>query len=511
MEGAQPRSQGGGGGPGLGAAVPEAEDAAAALPVEPFVYTSPLSGTSFILNTGLPVEPTSGLVQQRPPLDEVELATAQQLAGQFGFTGPLYIESFPEIETIGIEESTIDVAPVPFEPPTTYHVFDGLRQMAITPWGVFYNDNNVPFDYENPLSFAQAKDIAEAFLQERNLLDFEYTVQEGFSGEVFFVRLIDGRPIDQPEIIVGVNSDGAISFVNHQVWSGLELLGPYPLISAEAAWQRILDGVDANNIMFMIRPSDTFEEPVIIEDPLSDRFQFWERSYAPGDEVHLYEWPLVYLPAEGAGAPRVQMRNYVLQADEATLNGLAENTGRQIHLWGQIAADGTTIELAGWEPWPENSQPISQQGVIRYEIDQVLFAGEDGRTFIIPDAPADLPDGLEVFIFAWAARDVGAAYQVIDWDNINKVVDFPEEEFVGEPEPLIDETFEPFRYEEVTVNSVELAYASTYIFPEEDERTGFDQSTLILQPTWKFTGTADNGDIIDLFVQAVDEAYLAGE
>ncbi len=479
-----------------------------------FIYTDPFSGTTFTLNTTLPTEPLLSSVLQNKAFDTVTVEEARDLAARFGFTGQLYREQYPVFDAEFIDPVN--------ERPAVYQSFDGPRSLIIDTWGIYYNDTSVVNDFENPLPFEQAVPIAEAFLQEHGLIDFEYEVQQLWGTDVNFVRKVDGQPVNQPEITVGVGNDGRIFFISYQVLRNAEVLGRYPLISAQAAWERLQSGVVENNIPYnyAVSPELAIAEPTIAieEDPNAGLYQFWAREYAPGDNIHLYEWPTVYLPVDANASPRIQIRNYVVQADLDTLNALAERVGQQTHIWGVIGTDGTTIELAGWEPI-EITTPTSGAGTISRDGDLVLFhRDENDVTYIVPDAPADLEDGLNVYLFAWTARDLGQAYLVLDWENIDKIVNIepeapPVEDLpIEEPLPIDGDGrgFEPYTYESFTVNAVSLAYYSTYSWPTDEagEIRYEGQPTIILQPTWKFSGETNSGDFVEFFVQAVDEAYL---
>ncbi|WP_420641095.1 hypothetical protein [Candidatus Leptofilum sp.] len=471
-----------------------------------FIFTDPFSGTLFTLNTTLPTEPGLAPVLQNVPGDGMSLDAVRDLASRFGFTGQIYQEQYPVFE----QEEGFPT----FEPPIVYHLFDGPRSLIIDPWGVYYNDRSIENDFENPISFEAAVPIAEAFVQERGLLDFEYETMQLWGADVNFVRTINGQPTNQPEMTVGVSHDGRIYFVSYQVMRNAEIVGRYPLITAQEAWELLQSGVLENNIpyQYAARPELAIEEPVFLEDPAADLYQFWMREFAPGDEIHLYEWPIVFLPADGNGDPRIQIRHYVIQADTATLAALAERVGEQTHVWGQVGPDGDTIELTGWEPIEQINEPISGPGIISRSGDQVLFTNNDtGSVYIVPDAPADLEDGTEVYLFAWTARDLGLEYPAVDWENIDKIVNFPPDEELLPVEPPVEEpVFEPFTYESFTVNEVSLAYYTTYSWPTNDEgELRYEvQPTIIVQPTWKFSGETDTGDLVEFFVQAPLPEYL---
>ncbi len=478
------------------------------------IYTHPFSGTTFTLNATLPTEPLLAPVLQNVPDEAATVEQARELATKFGFTGQLYREQYPVFEGEGIDPA--------YEPPVIYHIFDGPRSLTIDAWGVYYNDSSIQNDWENPLPFAQAAPIAEAYVQEHGLIDFEYEVQQIWGTDVNFVRKIDGQPMNQPELTVSVSHDGRIFAVSYQVLRNAQILGRYPLITAQAAWERLQSGVFENGILFnySIGPETAIAEPAIaIEDPYVDLYQFWIREYAPGDEIHLYDWPVVYLPVDTDADPRIQIRNYTVQADSATLNALAERVGQQTHIWGQVGPDGSTIELAGWEPIEQIQAPISGPGVISREGDLVVFTSDDsGSSYILPDAPADLADGTGVYVFAWVARDLGQAYPVADWENIDKIVNIepeapPIEDLpIEEPLPIDGDGrgFDLYTYESFTVNEVSLAYYYTYSWPtDEAGEIRFEgQPTIIVQPTWKFSGQTDTGEYVDFFVQATDAEHV---
>ena len=297
-----------------------------------FIYTDPFSGTTFLLNTTLPTEPFLASVLQHKPIDAITAEQARELATRFGFTGQLYREQYPVFEAEFIDPVN--------ERPAVYQSFDGPRSLIIDTWGIYYNDTSVVNDFENPLPFEQAVPIAEAFLQEHGLIDFEYEVQQLWGTDVNFVRKIDGQAVNQPEITVGVSNDGRIFFISYQALRNAEPLGRYPLISAQAAWEYLQGGVVENNIPYNygVLPELAIAEPAIAieEDPYAGLYQFWAREYAPGDEIYLYDWPIVYLPVDSSASPRIQVRSYVVQADLATLNALAEQVGQQTQLSGDV-------------------------------------------------------------------------------------------------------------------------------------------------------------------------------
>ena len=73
--------------------------------------------------------------------------------------------------------------------------------------------------------------------------------------------------------------------------------------------------------------------------------------------------------------------------------------------------------------------------------DRVLFNTTEGETYLVPDAPADLPEDTALNIFGWAFREVGAEFMAIDWESIDVLIAYPDEP-IGLEEPIIiDEPF----------------------------------------------------------------------
>jgi hypothetical protein len=492
----------GGGGPQ--AQPPEAPEAAgesgdATVIVAPVVHDF-FAGVSFSLEASLPAEPAEAEVQ-RQTLSNIDLAQARDIADQFGFSGPLYVQEFPEYGTGPASENV-----APAEPPLNFYTFEGAHYLSIQGSGFAYINPDVTVDYDQSMVADVSR--AERFLQERDLLDFPYVAEMGFNqGEVLFLRLVDGVPLrNRPEFSLQFGNDGEIAFAsNGQFASEIETVGTYPLRSAESAWQLILDGVTANRIAFNIVPD--FDRMPQSPEPSSEPPQFWPRTYQPGQEAHLYMMTTVYRAAEGDGVPLVRMGEFTLHASGDTLHAIADQVNETVHVWGQIGSDGKTMEVTGWEAVPEMT-PLYLEGTVQRQEDQTLLSSNTGDTFILPHAPDGLPDGLEVFVFAWTSRDVGQAYPALDWQNIDEKKAM--EPVSAEPGPVADApAFDPYTFAQVTINQVEFAYYYSPVFAEGNRPVvGYEPPPGLLQPVWKFAGVTDNGDTIELFVRAVAPEYL---
>lgn len=343
---------GGGGGGGGDAVAPVAAEQATSYPGTEdgimidgkmgFAPYSVFSGTQFILNATLPTEPTQATVQRAPEY-VLTADQANSLAAQFGFTGVVYQEILPASFYTTADGQAADPATLPRMP---YYAFNGTAQLTITGYGVFYYDSGIKENYPSVVNYAQSAPVAEAWLRERGLLDsFPYVMEESYNGDVSFKRLVAGQPLNYPEIYVHLNDQYQIIYVNYSPIPGLQDLGNYPLISAQAAWDKVLGGVDENQIPYEILPSAEQLQPVV--DPYAGQYQYWQRTFEAGDAITSYSGVQAFQPNDG-GIPLVKTDRFIVSGAEEDLRGLAASAGRQIIIDGTIAADGTTLQLSSW-------------------------------------------------------------------------------------------------------------------------------------------------------------------
>lgn len=491
----------------------EKQSAAGTLDIYPY-YSDIFSGTNFILNATLPTEPSEAPVYQQLPVS-FDLAYAQQLATQFGFSGPLYIQEPYLIDYVVADGQSApssgggEQSQPADQPPLTYFAFDGSRQLVIYQGGASYYDSSIQFDYLSFMPYEQGGPLAESFLQERGLLNFPYLRQKGYGATVFFTRLIDGRPLNFPEITVDVANTGQIFGVYYQAFGTLQTAGNYPLQSAEAAWQQILNGITANQIPFNTVANYELVSPLPAED---NSYRYWPHTYQAGDEAHFYFSPIIYTAAGGQDNLRIQISDYVLQGDSAQLQAIADNSTAILHIWGQIGRDNKTLALAGWEI--QNELPYFYlNGTIERTADQTLFHTAD-QSYILLNVPADLPDGLLVDVSAPNSRDAGLAYPILDWDGINKTVNYDEEQpvvvdpgFGVEPGIMDGPGYLPFAYQQVTISQIELAYYYLPVYVN-DPADPYALPMVYLQPVWKFIGQTDQNETIEFYVPAVAPEYF---
>jgi hypothetical protein len=79
---------------------------------------------------------------------------------------------------------------------------------------------------------------------------------------------------------------------------------------------------------------------------------------------------------------------------------------------------------------------------------------------------------------------------------------FAEPTDIVEIDPVEEQA--PYQIKQVTIDQVDLVYTA---IPVYDEATS--QLSYTLQLVWRFRGTADTNEIIEIFVQAVESSFIA--
>ena len=456
---------------------------------------NPLSGTQFILNATLPIEPTSAVVYQQPEGQLFTVEDVSRFAGLFGLNGPIYLEQY------FIEEGS------EWTPTPVYQVFDGAKNLAVgSNYLYYYDDAETVFigSGAEPMPFEQAQPIAEAFLQQTGLVDFPYRMFSPNGYDIQVNRIVDGREAIYPVFQISVNSRGQIWSFSHNPLNQLNALGEYPLRSAEAAWQYMLDnGVDFQTVFFSTFPSETpVQEPAVIEED----YRYWQRSFEIGAEVTLYSYPSVFKAVDGDAAPRIVLDYYLLSGPADQLEAIADYVGKQIHvegIAGEMVGHRQSLELVSWEP--VEKEYTFREGNIQINDGQGVLVTDEGESFIIPDVPSNLFDGERIYVSGWIDENGRGEANTFNWQGMGVVVAPPDViEGEAEPLPIDSELVNPFGIQEVTIDQVNLQYAVLSVWDEESQ-----SATYFLQPVWQFKGLTDSGDIIEIYVQAVDQEFVA--
>ncbi len=240
-----------------------------------------LSDVSFSLQAELPTVPARLTVYRQVP-DPVTQAEAEALAARFGLEGPAYRKAKHFV--VESRNGRLQVSAWS----RSYFRFDG---------SVSVSDVDVPeHPDEGPqqaITPAYAAMLAERFLLERGLLDFEYTIQtpnhtglpDGY--QVHFRRMLDGRPIENTEVIVAVDAGiGKITRVTSRI-APLEPVADYPIRTPLAAYQALQQG-DQRTTMFDLKARDgRGVSAAISRETISIPEREMLSPYLPGDHVVL--------------------------------------------------------------------------------------------------------------------------------------------------------------------------------------------------------------------------------
>ncbi len=501
-----------GGGGGGGAEVPAADESTIVegdMMIDPIIW-NPLADAQYTVNVPFPTDPTFATVYQQSAENLFTIEDIQRYAQLFGMNGPIYTEVFPEPVYDVAEGEAAPEIPA-WTPPTYYYVFDGQRQLSFYETNIYYFDQSVSQNYTvEIMPFEQAAPIAEAFLQERGLLDFPYVAMSPWGGDVQIHRIINGYVNTSAEFYVSVTTNGDIMGVSYQPFNKLETVGDYPLRSAEEAWQEVLnEGFDYMSRYWMTYPGPDFEmpEPGVYEPaPWEELYKYWNRTFNEGNSIVIVSYPLVYLPVNGDTAPRIMVDQYRLTGATEDLQALAEYAGQPVRIEGVVRGEmpAIVIEMTGWQPEP-NQEWQYKQGTIRFDGTQVLFDGDEGETFAVPNPPADLTDGERVNLSGWSIERGDGAYRVFNWSSMDRIIDWEAFE-TDVVEPLPVEPGEEYKITDVTIDEIDLIYQYSPIFEETRGITGF-----MMQPAWRFKGSTNTNEIIEIVVQAVSNDFVESD
>ncbi len=443
----------------------------------------PFAAAVFRLTADLPAAPETAVVEHHSfaPLNEVQ---ARQVADQFGFTGPLYVQQVPpEFAPPDGQES-----------PTVYAAFSGQSVLNLSDSGVVYEDRGIFIDYSHRPVFARAAPRLEEQLHAWKMLDFPYQINELATGDLVISRLIDRLPVEQNEFNFVQNEAGEIGSFAYRPLRQSEVLGRYPLQTADEAWAQLqTSGGRANGRYQMFMPLDPADDPFAnFVNPRS-----WQPSVAPGQELHVYITPAVYEATDGSGL-RLVHGNFTLTGDAADLADIASHLSDVLHIWGitGVEAGTPTLEVAGWEPI-EIVQYESLEGRIVLAGEDTLLQTAGGETFALAAPPADLPGGLDVHLSVAGRRDSGSNYPILDWISITEKITYPDI-----PLMPFEETVEAIA--EVTIESAELLYFTLY----ETVDVPHVNTSLIYLPVWKFLGSSDQGHQVTFWLPAVSTKYF---
>lgn len=275
-----------------------------------------------------PDGPTGAILYRQIPLTDLTVDKAKQLAAQLGIEGHVYQSSGEG----GLSQVIYDVS-------------DGRGNVRFLGSPSYFN--LTPDEYTSfvitgePLPFDQRAAIAEAFLKEAGLLDFDFLLEPSTMNRyaVVVTRLLDGYRLifDQSGDLnnsVSVSAEGQVQSVLNYM-PEFEEVGKYPIISARQAWEALhaaspTRGISMNSSFTM----------------LDENYRIWVPQYLEGETVDLYGYPVVFQSAEAGVPPMISLNNIkIIENTEAMAASIVP--GQFTHVWGTYHPNGLQVE--GWE------------------------------------------------------------------------------------------------------------------------------------------------------------------
>jgi hypothetical protein len=414
-----------------------------------------------------PAEVTAYYRLENTPLTQQE---AQQIATGWGLAAQLYMPGWMQSVT-------------PDDIERSYIAIDGMQdlsmwnaELSFTDLGIFpvYEGHQYPQTGLPPED--QAVTTATEYLTSRGYLDFTYQVDlSGYAyGLVNFYHKLDGLEVSYHAALVRIDPQGQVgsAWINREAY---QAVGSYPVINAQAAWDKLSAGGPSDQISISYYPA------------ADGNPRYWGRVYPPGQTAQLFGVPTFLLPVEAGGSPYVQLNNLVLAGDLTGLLDYLHNQG-YIHAWGQVKdMDGTkTLELAGWEPFDEFSGYFT--GTICRTPQGDYLELEDGTQLALPDLPGDIPADLPVY------AQGGRVGDTLEW-------------FILQAHPADEGQLPPdLSQAEAVIDNVELVYQAPGLNTMTPD-VASDPAYRMLVPAWCFTGHIVNAggpdQVYRAYVQAV--------
>jgi hypothetical protein len=459
----------------------------------------PLSTAELTVNADLPTVDSANVYKLPDPNmpggnRQLLLDTARLL----GIDGPLYFEWY-----VGLPTRAADA-----QQPLTYHIFDGQQRVgSYAAFEMYYENRAIPSEEYNqmPLPFAERARIAEQFLTEKGLLTGAYDIVMGWGHEVQFRTEQDGIALTSPTLTVQVLPSGEVGNVYMRTFGTPELSETATLRSAESALAYLRENMQDGQLWYNIIPTNPDYYRSMYSQ--NDAKTHWERTALSEGESTIVSWVQVYRAADGSLPPRIVTdRNIVLAADAAMLEEIANATvnGNNLRLTGVIEGEpgSQTMALSAWEP-VVNPSELYLNGTYRVADGQSWLELPGGFRIKMNDAPADLPADSPVAVLTYAVvTDEDGCGAVLDWVYVDLMSQQP---YVEEPmeDPYINVS-------DVTIDTIELAYQFLYpgeFLPSTFQPYSNDQNAHLV-PMWRFAGETNKGDLIEMFIPALDSVEL---
>lgn len=455
------------------------------------------TNTTFNLIATLPTEPSQANLFIEPLPANLDVVTMQAIAQQWGFPTTLYQHQLG----MGVEAISAYAGSVA-EYPGSYVSFADEKRLTFSPQMLSYYDMRAagpqgydPLTAGNFSDFNQSKGIAEAFLRERGQLNFSYEIRRGYSNEVTFYRSDGAERFDRPVATVNVNKEGVVVSADLWLIPTMNLHGTTPLISAETAWNNL----KANPAQYEhdFRPT--------IEIMLQERATYgsarhWARNlFQVGSPISINGWLTIYTPTEEGQLPRLLLNdNLPLVGSAETISGLqaVNQQGMPVHIEGTVSAE-REITVTSYSMAPNQIGDLYLPGTIDLNGGAHLVV-PGGLQILLPDAPADLSQGVTVNVMGTGLSQREDGVVVFNWHTMDELV-----QNLPMAMPAIGTS--PFSAERFDFSTVRLVHRAHWPSVELQPDANGNIPTFYA-PYWQFLGTDERGSEISFYLLAFDSA-----
>jgi hypothetical protein len=349
-----------------------------------------LQDVEVALQAELPEAPGEMQIYRQKAWPALSVESALQAASQLGVQGQLY------------------QAPLGLPGATNYLVSDGYARVMFQQAAAWYQYQAAPGGAppaSSALAPEQAQAASEAFLKTYGLDQFEYRIVTQ-PGTTIFAQTLEGIPLsfppfDEPKVRVVLDAQGQVAQVDSSLVD-FEALGSYPIITAGAAWEKLLSPETASGL-----------ETYSISGG-ANVFQSWVRTYPLGQAVELFGYARAYPALDPNLPPLILFKDFPVTGN---IQGLAEaaESNRFIQAWGQFVEDAQgqrSFQMTGWQASFFPDQNL--QGTVERQGEQVYLVTPDQR-LLLPAPPDDLPDGASISVQGVMLEDPEPA---MEWSNL---------------------------------------------------------------------------------------------
>ncbi len=474
-------------------------------------------GTEFVITGDFPGTQTNLVVVQRFR-SQATADLAQTVATQNGFQLPIYQEQLPidAVQEMSIaEDGSFRGMPfVAFSDDQRITIMDGSVWIDTTDAG-----DLAPFDPARTFPEDILAELAEARIASLGL-EIEYELDVQSFGNVLVHPKVNGLVVNQPIIGLYFDYNEAnelfIRSMFMDLYSETAGMGEYPLLSAEDAWSNLIPGLSSGKVQWRI-DSGAFPTLPPIDDVESDIVQplTWFVEAGSAETRNLYGWPTVFNPVADDSQPMIFVNGTLIQAPAEAGMLIATSPQGVFKMTGSYVdgANGqSTFAAESVTAIPFESQLFLQGDVVRDGDSVYVESPEIGRVQLIAP-PADLPDGMTVFVDGYQDGLAEDGTTLLDWQYLSEAIDYSGEGAIGlETLPMPVEGFgfglDDAALAEITIDSIEMGYGISWPqYSEEVVDFAPIQSDYLI-PVWTYSGTAADGTPVQFEIPAVDPAYF---